>query len=72
MEVYKSETREVIRRFLGHRLSFPECIAALDSAFADLIPRLAGEQIIALRGLAFANNEIVMREMERRAARMRS
>jgi hypothetical protein len=66
MEVYKRETQEVIRRFLANRLRFPECIAALDAAFADLIPRLTAEQIAPLRALMLANNERVMKEMERR------
>ncbi|MGD1095770.1 MAG: hypothetical protein ABSB35_27725 [Bryobacteraceae bacterium] len=66
MEVYKRETEEVIRRFLDHRLSFPGCIAALDAALADLIPRLTAEQIAPLRALMLANNERVMEEMERR------
>jgi hypothetical protein len=66
MEVYKSETREVIERFLRHELSFPDCIAALDAALADLIPRLNSEQLDSLRALMLANNEIVMKEMERR------
>ena len=66
MEVYKSETREVIKRFLDHRLSFPDCIAALDAALADLTPRLTGEQIAPLRALILENNDIVMKEMERR------
>ena len=66
MEVYKSETREVIIRFLENRLSFPDCIAGLDAALAGLIPRLGGEQIVPLRALMLANNEIVMQEMERR------
>jgi hypothetical protein len=66
MEVYESETREVINRFLHHRLSFPECIAALDAAFADFIPRLTSEQSTRLRIVMLANNEVVMKEMERR------
>jgi hypothetical protein len=66
MEVYKRETQEVIKRFLGHRLSFPDCIAALDAALARFIPRLTDEQLDALRALMLANNEIVMKEMERR------
>jgi hypothetical protein len=41
MEVYKQETREVIRRFLARRLSFPDCIAALDAALAGLVPKVA-------------------------------
>jgi CRP/FNR family transcriptional regulator, cyclic AMP receptor protein len=66
MEVYKSETKELIRRFLAHRLSFPDCVAALDDALADLTSRLTGEQIAPLRVLILENNQIVMKEMERR------
>jgi CRP/FNR family cyclic AMP-dependent transcriptional regulator len=66
MEVYKRETREVIRRFLAHRLSFPDCIAALDAALADLTSRLAPEQLPPLRALMLENNDMVMKEMERR------
>ncbi len=35
MEVYKNETKEIIRRFLAHRLSFPSCLTALDDALAS-------------------------------------
>ena len=66
MEVYKSETREVIKRFLSRRLSFDDCIAALDAALADLTSRATGEQIASLRALILENNDIVMKEMERR------
>jgi hypothetical protein len=66
MEVYKSETREVLGRFLSHRLTFPACIAALDAALAGLLPRLRAEELPALRELVLANNEVVMKEMERR------
>jgi hypothetical protein len=66
VEVYKSETQEIIKRFLARRLSFPECIAALDAALAGLVPRLRPEDLDALRSLMMANNEIVMKEMERR------
>jgi hypothetical protein len=40
VEVYKSETHEVLERFLHHSFTFPECITALDSALATLIPKL--------------------------------
>ena len=66
MEVHKRETREVIKRFLAHRISFPACVAALDAAFADLMPRLTGEQFAPLRALILENNNMVMKEMERR------
>ena len=66
MEEYRRETREVIERFLDRRLSFADCIAALDAALAGFIPRLTGEQLAPLRALLLANNETVMMEMERR------
>ena len=66
MEVYKSETREVIKRFLARRLTFGECVAALDAALADLTPRLTDDQIAPLRALMLENNDMVMKEMERR------
>ena len=66
MEVYKSETKEVLHRFLGHRLKFPECIAALDAALAGRIPKLTPEQLPELRTVMLANNERVMKEMEKR------
>ena len=66
MEIYERETQAVVKRFLDNKLSFPDCIAALDAALADLIPRLTGEQIFRLRIVMLANNEIVMKELERR------
>jgi hypothetical protein len=59
--------------FLRYQLSFANCISALDAALARLIPRLdQGQypaQMIALRAVMLANNEIVMEEMERRGTR---
>jgi hypothetical protein len=66
VEAYKRQTRRVIKRFLVHKLSFPDCIAALDPALVDLVPRLEDGQLPPLRALMLANNEIVMKEMERR------
>ena len=66
MEVYERETAEVVGLFLAGRLSFTACIAALDSALEDLIPRLKAEDATRLRIVMLSNNEIVMSEMERR------
>ena len=66
MEAYKSETQKVIKLFLAHRISFPDCIAALDAALARFIPKMHREELPALRALMLANNERVMKEMERR------
>jgi DNA-binding NarL/FixJ family response regulator len=62
MKVYKQETREVIRLFLARKLSFPDCIAALDAALADLVPRLRETELPTLRALMLADNEIVMKD----------
>ncbi len=67
MEVYKRETREVVRRFLGHNLSFPNCIAALDAALAGLLPRLQPNEIYEVRAVMLANNDRVMEEMATRS-----
>jgi CRP-like cAMP-binding protein len=66
MESYKSATQEAISRFLNHRLSFHGCLAALNAALADLTFRLTDEQIAPLRALISENNEIVLKEMDRR------
>jgi hypothetical protein len=71
VEVYKSDTRRVITRFLSHHLSFPNCISGLDAALARLIPRLIPEpyqqELPTLRAVMLANNERVMKEMEHRS-----
>lgn len=67
VEVYKNETREVVRRFISHQISFPMCVAALDAALAGVIPKLQPEQLDELRAVMLANNEEVMDEMARRA-----
>lgn len=68
MEVYRRECEEVVGRFLARRLSFPECISSLNDALADLVPRLKPEQLPVLREVMLGNNQIIMREMERRGA----
>jgi hypothetical protein len=68
VEVYRQETREIIRRFHRHQLSFPNCIAALDAALAGLLPRLKPEQLDGVRADILANNATVMEELARRAS----
>jgi hypothetical protein len=66
VEVYKSECREIVRRFLAHEISFTLCIAALEAAVADVSPRLTSDQMDELRQITLANNAAVMEEMARR------
>lgn len=66
VEVYKGETREVLRRFMLRELSFPECICALDAALAGLVPRMKPDQLDEVRSVMLANNATVMDEMAHR------
>jgi hypothetical protein len=68
VETYETETTEIVERFLRRDLEFPECIEALNAALSSFVPRMTGEQIPRLRIVMLANNEIVMKEMERRGA----
>ena len=67
MDIYERETDAAVKLFLARALSLTACIAALDSALEDLIPRLNPEDATRLRIVMLSNNEIVMNEMERRA-----
>jgi hypothetical protein len=69
VEVYKKKTQDIVRRFLLKQLTFPECVSALDGALAALIPTLQPEQFDEVRAVMLANNDIVMDEMARRAAK---
>jgi hypothetical protein len=66
MEVYRRETREAVRRFLLHHLSFATCISRLDAALLRFIPRMKPEQLDELLAVMLENNERVMKEMENR------
>jgi len=66
LETYRRETEEIINLFLKHKLTFPECIAALDEALAEAMRRATQKQIVCLQILISANNEIVRKEMDRR------
>ena len=68
MNKYQSETQQVVARFIRRQLSFPNCIASLDAALAKLIPSLQPEDLDTLRAVMLANNDRVMKEMERRVA----
>ena len=65
MEVYRRESQKIINRFIDQRLTFSECVAALDTALADATRHAAHENTVSLRILASANYEMVRKERER-------
>ena len=66
MEVYRKQTQKIIKSFLGRKIAFPECIAALNHALARFIRRVRAEELPAIRAVMLTNNETVMKEMARR------
>ena len=66
MEIYRKQTQKIIKSFLDREIAFPECIAALDHALARRIQTLLPEELLNLRAVMLANNETVMKEMEKR------
>ena len=66
MEIYRKQTQKIIKSFLDREIAFPECIAALDHALAGRIQTLLPEELLNLRAVMLANNETVMKEMEKR------
>jgi hypothetical protein len=70
VEVYKRETREIVRRFQRSKLSLRGCIASLDAALAGVLPKLRPEQLDEVRAVMLANNRILREEMDKRAKRM--
>ncbi len=66
VDAFKRETHELIEQFLDHRLTYPQCLFALDATFASLRPSPTAEELSSLRSLISANYELVMQEMERR------
>jgi hypothetical protein len=66
VNLYKKETEAVVNRFLQHQLSFPDCIAALDSALFRVVSRMQPEDLGAIRTMMLTNNDTVMTEMEQR------
>jgi hypothetical protein len=72
MEVYRKQTRKIIERFLVRKIAFPECISALNHALARRIQTLLPEELLNLRAVMLANNETVMKEMEKREKRRKA
>ena len=48
-------------------MSFPATIASLDAALAGFMPKATGDDLDELRTIMLANNDFVMKEMERRS-----
>jgi hypothetical protein len=76
MEVYKQGTEEILRRFMTNKLSYPDCVAALDAALASLVrvPLSAVEMVrrsgsldmSEIRAVILANDDTMRVEMDRR------
>lgn len=69
MQVYKSESREILLRYKAGQITYPECVAALDAAAAALIPFLKAEDFPEAASLICADKETLAEETRCRAGR---
>ena len=66
MEAHKKQAQKIVKSFLGHQTTFPECISTLDAALVRFIKRRGHGEFPAIQAVLLANNETVMQEMEKR------
>ena len=59
MEIYKRETAEILRRHRAGEITRKQCIAALNSATAALVPFLVPDTIQQAQEAVNANDEIL-------------
>jgi hypothetical protein len=65
MEVYKAETREILRRYRAGKITRSTCITALDAAIAGLEPFLATDQLKTLHASMKSTHEALPKEAKR-------
>lgn len=63
MEVYKAETAEILKRFTEGLITQTECVAALDSALASVIPDLSPLDLHAVQMEIEENYTTMAREI---------
>jgi len=57
VEIYRSETREILTRFREDRITRSECIAALDAALLAAIPELDAADLPAVQMILVENSQ---------------
>ena len=63
MEVYQSETSEILKRYREDRISRAECIEALDSALLAAIPGMLPNELPTVQSI-LAENARCLAEIE--------
>jgi hypothetical protein len=71
MDVYRAETREILRRFFFRRITHQECVAGLDAALAGVFPRLTVADLPAMQFEVDANHQRVAAEQRLRQPSLR-
>jgi hypothetical protein len=66
MEAYEQKTHEIVRRFIGSKSSYADCISDLDAALTSFLPRMVDGQLVELRLMMLANITRVNFEMAQR------
>ena len=63
MEIYKSETREILQRYREDGISRAECVASLDSALLAAIPELVPPDLPNVQ-MILADNARILAELD--------
>ncbi len=72
VEAYRRETQRIINRFFDRRLTFDQCMAAINAASTDFARTVPQNQLVSLRIMISANIEIVRKERERQTIPVRN
>lgn len=72
VEVYRSETDEIIRRFLRGQLTRDQCIVSLYDALSSALPDFTAEDWPGIRSVIMANNQVIQAKSEKRRTDRRS
>lgn len=59
MQVYQSETREILKRFREDRITRTQCVDALDSALLAAIPELSPADLPAVQEILAENTRLL-------------
>ncbi len=59
MEVYKDECREILKRFMDGRITYPKTVAALDAALDSFILIMHQDDLEEVRSVAKANKRML-------------
>jgi hypothetical protein len=59
MEVYRAETKEILRRFAAGHITYQQSLVALNAALAGFLPAMNRNDLEEVQSITQANNRIL-------------